>query len=76
MGIFDIFDIIEAIIEPTSDYEEMLDKIKSNKEGTINDCESVEPEDDFNSLLMDIKDDFDDDSEADDTEGIISDDTE
>ena len=33
----------------------------------INDVnESVEPEDDFNSLVMDIKKDFEDDSEADD----------
>ena len=77
MSIFDFFGefLIGAII-PTSSYEEMKDKIETNNEETINDCESVEPEDDFNSLLMDIKDDFDDDSEADDTEGIISDDTE
>ena len=88
MSIFDLLGI-RAIIDPTSSYEEMQDKIKSNKEDTINDCESVDsgqdsnvimtnlvndvdgsvdPEDNFNSLVMDIKNDFDDDSEADDTE--------
>lgn len=95
MGIFDLFGgiLIGAIINPTSNYEEMQDKIKSNKEETINDCESVDlgqdsndimtnhvndvdgsvdPEDNFNSLVMDIKNDFGDDSEADDTEGLNS----
>ena len=50
----------------------MKDKIETNNEETINDCESIDPEDNFNSLVMDIKNDFDDDSDADDTEGINS----
>lgn len=93
MGIFDLFGgiLIGAVIDPTSSYEEMQNKIESNEEEAIDDDnfdvestelgqdsndlltnlindvnESVEPEDDFNSLVMDIKKDFEDDSEADD----------
>ncbi len=93
MGIFDYFGgfLIGAVIDPTSSYEEMQNKIESNEEEAIDDDnfdvestelgqdsndlltnlindvnESVEPEDDFNSLVMDIKKDFEDDSEADD----------
>ena len=74
MSIFDSFGgfLIGAIIDPASSYEEMKDKIETNNEETINDCESIDPEDNFNSLVMDIKNDFDDDSDADDTEGINS----
>ena len=49
MGIFDFFGIIEVIIDPISSYKEMKDNIESNKEETINDSDSVEPEDNFNS---------------------------
>lgn len=78
MGIFDFFGIIGAIIEPTSSYNEMKDNIESNKEGTIKDfypeAESVEPEQDFNGLMTDIMNDFDDDSDTEDGNAIITDD--
>lgn len=78
MGIFDYFGIIGAIIEPTSSYNEMKDNIESNKEGTIKDfypeAESVEPEQDFNGLMTDIMNDFDDDSDTEDGNAIITDD--
>ena len=55
----------------------MQDKIESNKEESIKDChpevESVEPEQDFNSLVMDIMNDFDDDSDSEDSKAIITD---
>lgn len=74
MSIFDIFEEPDYLIEPTSDYDEMLDKIESNKEDAINGCESVVPKDDFNGLLTDIMNDFDDDSDSEDSNGIITDD--
>lgn len=78
MGIFDFFGIIGAIIEPTSSYNEMKDNIESNKEEIIKDfypdVESVEPEQDFNGLMTDIMNDFDDDSDTEDGNAIITDD--
>lgn len=65
MSIFDLLGI-RAIFAPTSSYKNMLDKIESNKEDVINDCvdrvESVEPEQDFNDLVADIMNDFDNSS--------------
>lgn len=78
MGTFDLFGIIESIIDPTSSYKEMQDKIESNKEESIKDChpevESVEPEQDFNGLKTDIMNDFDDDSDTEDGNAIITED--
>ncbi len=76
MGIFDFLGgfLIGAIIDPTSSYEEMQDKIEPNKEETINDSESVVPEDDFNSLVTDIMNDFDDSHDRKDSDVIIADD--
>lgn len=66
MDIFDIFDEPDSIIDPTSSYADMQDKIESNKEDFINDfaneVESVVPEQDFNDLVTDILNDFDDSS--------------
>ena len=80
MSIFDLFGgiLIGAVIEPTSNYEEMLDKIESNKEETINDenhdMDSVEQEDDFNYLVMDITNDYDKNPDTEDGDVIITDD--
>lgn len=57
MGTFDLFGIIEAIIDPTSCYKEMQDKIESNKEETINACESVDPGQDPNVILTNVVND-------------------
>lgn len=73
MGIFDFFGIIEAIIDPISSYKEMKDNIESNKEETINDSDSVEPEDNFNSLVTDIMNDFDDSHDSKDDDVFITD---
>lgn len=68
MGISDFFGIIGAIIDPTSSYEEMQEKIESNKEDVIKDChhevESVEPEQDVNDFVTDVMNDFDDISDS------------
>ena len=75
MGLFDFFGIIEAIIEPTSSYNEMKDNIESNKEETINDSESVELEQDSNILLTDLINNNDVESvePEDDFNGLVTD---
>lgn len=79
MGTFVLFGIIEAIIDPTSSYKEMQDKIESNKEESIKDChpevESVESEQDFNGLVMDIMNDFDNDSNTEGDTSLVTDDS-
>lgn len=80
MGIFDLFGgiLIGAIIDPTSSYEEMQKKIESNEEETINDDNydvgSIEPEDDFNDLVMDIMNDYDKNPDTEDGDVLITDD--
>ena len=73
MGIFDLFRGILQIIDPTSSYEEMQKKIESNLEETIND-DNIEPEYDFNDLVMDIMNDYDKNSDTEDGDVIITDD--
>lgn len=80
MGIFDLFGgiLIGAIIDPTSSYEEMQKKIESNEEETINDDNYdvgfIEPEDDFNDLVMDIMNDYDKNPDTEDGDVLITDD--
>ena len=78
MGIFDLFGGILEIIDPTSSYEEMQKKIESNLEETINDDNydvvSIEPEDDFNDLVMDIMNDYDKNPDTEDGDVLITDD--
>ena len=78
MGIFDLFRGILQIIDPTSSYEEMQKKIGSNLEETINDDDydvgSIEPEDDFNDLVMDIMNDYDKKPDTEDGDVLITDD--
>lgn len=66
MGTFDLFGIIESIIDPTSSYKEMQDKIESNKEETINDCETVGPGQDSNAILTDFVNDVSESVEPED----------
>lgn len=78
MGIFDFFGgiLIGAIIDPTSSYEEMQNKIESNKEKTISDkdydVEPVDPKHGFDDLLTDHINDFPD-SESVEPEGDFDD---
>lgn len=51
----------------------MQDKIESSKEETINSSESVQPEDNFNSLVTDIMNDFDDSHDRKDGDEFITD---
>lgn len=78
MGIFDLFVGILKIIDPTSSSEEMQKKIESNLEETINDDNydvgSIEPEDDFNNLVMDIMNDYDKNPDTEDGDVLITDD--
>ena len=73
MGIFDLFGGILKIIDPTSSYEEMQKKIESNLEETIND-DNIEPEYDFNDLVMDIMNDYDKNPDTEDGDVLITDD--
>lgn len=73
MGIFDLFGGILEIIDPTSSYEEMQKKIESNLEETIND-DNIEPEYDFNDLVMDIMNDYDKNPDTEDGDVLITDD--
>lgn len=73
MGIFDLFGGILKIIDPTSSYEEMQKKIESNLEEAIND-DNIEPEYDFNDLVMDIMNDYDKNPDTEDGDVLITDD--
>ncbi len=78
MSIFDFFGVVKAIINPTSSYKKMLDKMESDNEDIIGDrshiSDGVEPEQDFNGLVTDIMNDFDGDSDTEDCNAIIIDD--
>ena len=78
MGIFDFWGVIKAIINPTSSYKNMLDKIESDNEGAIGDRfhgeNSVKPEHHFNHLVKDIMNYFVEDLSVEDGDETITED--
>ena len=84
MGIFEIFDEPDSIIDPTSSYDDIQDKIEFDNEEDKKDShheveaimpnECIAPEPDFNELVTDIMNDFGDNSDKEDGKSIITDD--
>lgn len=84
MDIFEIFGEPDSIIDPTSSYDDIQDKIEFDKEEDKKDShheveaimpnECIAPEPDFNELVTDIMNDFGDNSDKEDGKSIITDD--